>query len=161
MIRYVLVLVMTVAVLTLTGAAVDEVSTVRGEQTIEGELSTVDSAASSLYDLDGSSTGVGTPRRVVDIELPEGRRTRDGASFLRFERITGADATRVTYRTDGGTNRTRVIDVPIQRADGDPVILASGSGTLRLVFELGTNEDGDHVVVVSEYDEKPRSDPAT
>ena len=161
MIRYVLVLVIAAVILALTGAALDEVSTVRGEQAIEGELSAVESTASSLYDLDGSSAGVGTPRRVVDIDLPEGRRTRAGTSFLRFERIPDADATRVTYRTDGGTNRTRVIDVPIQRADGDPVVLVSDSGTLRLVFELGTDADGDPVVLVSEYDEKPRSDPAT
>jgi len=149
---------MATAILGLTGVALDEVSTVRGEQAIEEELPAVESAASSLYDVDSSSTGVGTARRVVEIDVPEPQRTKDGTSVLRFERIPDADATRVTYRVDGGANRTRVIDVPIQRADGDPIVLDSHSGTVRLVLEPGRDADGDPVVVVSEYGAQPGSD---
>lgn len=153
MIRYALIIIIATVVLGLTGAALDGASTVRGAQAIEGEISTVESVAMSLYDLDGSASGVGTARRVVEIDVPEGTRTKDGISFLRFERIRDSDATRVIYRADGGKNRTRVIEVPLQRPGGGPVDLFR-SGTHRLVFEPERDADGDPVVVISEYGEK-------
>jgi hypothetical protein len=160
-IRYALVIIVATSVLGLTGVALDETSTVRGEQAIEAELSTVESAATSLYEFERTSRSdsPGTARRVVEIDVPGETRTMDGTSFLRFERIPDSDATRVIYRIDGGTNRTRLIRVPLQGPDGGPVELLSRSGTHRLIFELGTDTNGDPVVVAGEYGEKRDPDP--
>lgn len=151
MIRYALILAIAAVVLGLTGAALDGASATRGEQALEAELETVESTAVSLYRLEGAAPEVGTARRVVEIDVPDATLTRDGTAFVRFEPIADADATRVTYRLDGGTNRTRFIDAPLQRRDGEPVVLGSRPGTRRLVFELVREDDGDPVIVVSEY----------
>lgn len=161
MIRYVLILVIATVVLGLTGAALDGATAIRGEQAIEAELSTVESAATSLYELESTPprVGDGSARRVVEVDVPDGTRTRKGTSFLRFEPIPNAEATRVIYRVEGATNRTRVIDVPLQRPDGGPMVLAPRSGTHRLVLELGKDADNNTVVVVSAYGEPSISDP--
>lgn len=158
MIRYVLILAIAAVVLGLTGAALDGASATRGEQAIEAELETVESTAASLYRLEGTAREVGTARRVVEIDLPDSTLTRDGIAFIRFEPVADDEATRVTYRLDGGTNRTRFIDVPLQREDGEPVDFGPRQGTHRLVFELVRESDGDSVVAVSEY-EAERADP--
>lgn len=151
MIRYALILVVATVVLGLTGAALDGASTTRGEQAIETEIAAVDSAATSLFQRDATVSRAGTSRRVVEIDLPDETRTREGTTLLRFERIRGADKTRVTYRASGGVNRTKLIDAPIRSPGGGPVVLDDLRGRQRLVLELSADSEGSPVVVVSEY----------
>jgi len=70
---------------------------------------------------------------------------------VRFERIEGAGATRVTYRVRGGQLRERKIDVPVRHAEGGPVELTDWRGSQRFVLRLVADESGEPVVIVEPY----------
>ncbi|WP_436901830.1 DUF7311 family protein [Halovenus halobia] len=147
MIRYALVLVLATAIVGTAVTAADQVATTRGEQTIEGEIQTVESAASSLYELEEPAEGPG-PRRIVTLEMHERGRLLAEPAQVKFERVD--DVTRVTYRVDGGVTQKQAISVPIRHADGGSVKLTNLNDSLRLVLRL-TVEDGERVVTVEPY----------
>lgn len=146
-IRYALVLVLATAIVGTAVTAADQVATTRGEQAIAAGIQTVESAASSLYDLEEPADGPG-PRRIVTVEMHDRGPLRAEPAQVKFERVDGA--TRVTYRVDGGVTQKQVISVPIRHADGGPVELTNWSGSVRLVLRL-TVEDGERVVTVEPY----------
>lgn len=151
MIRYVLAFALAATVLGMTATAVDQVGTVRGERAVQAEIETIESAATSLYEYETvPSAGVG-PRRIITVEIHDQRATRAKPEQIRFERIARADATRVTYRVQGGRTRETKLEVPIRRADGGPVDLTDWYGKQRLVLRLVAGESGDPVVTVEPY----------
>lgn len=151
MIRYVLILVLAATVLGLTGTALDHASAIRGEQAIETEIAAVDSAATSLYDLEGNPSKSGDTQRVIELDIPEERLTKGGTETLRFERIADTETTRVTYSVDERIERTTIIRVPIRQADGGAVDFSGRTGTLRVLLTLETDQSGEPVVTLSEY----------
>jgi hypothetical protein len=149
-IRYVLAFALATTVLGMTVTAVDQVGTARGEQDVEVEIETVESAATSLYESERPSAGTG-PRRIVTIEMHDQQATRSEPKQIRFARIPGTAATRITYRVRGGRTHETKVDVPIRHADGGPIDLTDWSGTQRLVLQLVVGESGEPVVTVEPY----------
>lgn len=147
MIRYALALVLATAIVGTAVTAADHVATTRGEQAVEAEIQTVESAAQSLYELEEPAEGLG-PRRIVTIELHDRGPLRAEPARVKFERVDGV--TRVTYRVDGGVRQKQTISVPIRHADGGPVGLTNWDGSVRLVLRL-TVENGQRVVTVEPY----------
>ena len=151
MIRYVLAVALAATVLGMTATAVDQVGTIRGEQAVQTEIETVESAATSLYEYETNPTTGAGPRRIVTVEVHDGRATRAKPEQIRFERIDDRAATRVTYRVRGGRTRERKLDVPIRSAGGGPVDLTDWHGRQRLVLRLVAGDDGEPVVTVEPY----------
>ncbi|MXR51967.1 hypothetical protein GRX03_10190 [Halovenus sp. WSH3] len=152
MIRYVLAFALAATVLGMTATAVDQVATTRGEQAVRAEIQTVESAASELYDEETVPPAGPAPQRIVTVEVHDQRPIRAEPEQIRFERITGAEATRVVYRVRGGPTRERTLDVPIRHADGGPVDLTRWRGEQTLVLRLVARESGDPIVVVDTVD---------
>lgn len=148
MIRYVLILVSAAAILGLTGVALEHASAARGEQAIEGEIDSVETVATSLYEFDEPGSVGSAPRRIVEIEVPDGRLTRDGIETLRFVPVPGSGLTRVHYRVGERAERTTTVDVPIRHPDDGVVDLSREEGSIRLVLELVTDDRGDRIVTV-------------
>jgi len=118
-IRYVLAVVLTAALLGASYAAIDQVAVERSEAQIERAIADVEAAAQSLARAEEvPPPGVDGPRRVV------------------------------TYRFDGRSTRTTVVDVPIRSADseGGSIDLSGESGRLTIVLEL-QSRDGSQPVV--------------
>lgn len=151
MIRYVLAVALAATVLGMTATAVDQVGTIRGEQAVQTEIETVESAATSLYEYETIPAAGAGPRRVVTVEMHGRRATRAKPEQARFERISGRAATRVTYRVRGGRTRERKLDVPIRRAGGGSIDLTDWHGRQRLVLRLVADESGEPVVTVEPY----------
>lgn len=151
MIRYALILAIVVSIIGLTGTALDHASAVRGEQAIEREIGTVESAATSLFELEGDRSDTVAARRVIEVEIPQGSPAKAGTETLRFERIPDTGSTRVTYSVDGGVERTTKLPVPIRHADGGNVTLSDRTGSRRLVLAREMDSHGNPVVTIEEY----------
>ena len=148
MIRYVVAVALAVALLGTASVAVDHGTAARSEAEVESALDTVDSAAVSLVENDRPPVaGERAPRRLVEITLPDDRFLEAAPARLTFERIPGANATRVTYRIEGETARTATIGAPLHHAGSSSFTLDGHTGTLQLLLRL-VRVDGKPVVDV-------------
>jgi hypothetical protein len=149
MIRYVLAVLLTTALLGVGFAALQEVAAVRGETQVEGEIADIERAAVSLLAHDDPApAGENPPRRVLDLDLPSGGFASEPVETLVFEPVAGTNRTAVRYRFDGRSVSTVYLDAPlVNAADGPPTLNLSGSaGSRTVVLELLL--DGDRRPVV-------------
>jgi len=150
-IRYVLAFALAATALGMTATAVDQVGTVRGEQAVQADIATVESAAVSLYEDETVAAAGSGPRRVISVDIHDRQPTRAQPAQIRFEPIAGTNSTRVTYRVRGGSKRETTLDVPIRHADGGPVELTNWHGTQRFVLRLAADDSGGPVVTIEPY----------
>lgn len=153
MIRYILAVLLTVALVATSLAGLERVSAVRGEQQVETELEKVDAAAVSLVETDDvPPPGRVGPRRVVTLDLPEDGLTSASADRIVFDRE--ANATIVRYRFDGRQPQSFLIDAPIvNTASGENSVELGGrtsSVTITLVLTRSTGSDGPVVEAIVE-----------
>ena len=100
-----------------------------------------------------SDTGPQTDRRCLEWNhwswcLPAPEESSEGSQPTTPPASTAGDGpTAVTYRLEGGPERTVPIDVPIVPAGGEPVELR-GPGDHDLLLTLGRDGDGERVVFV-------------
>lgn len=156
MIRYVLAVLLTTALLGVGFAALQEVAAVRGETQVEGEIADIERAAVSLLAHgDPVSAGGSPPRRVLDLDLPAGGVAIERVETLVFEPVTGTNRTAVRYRFDGRSANTVYLDAPlVNAADGPQNLDLSGSGGSRtVVLELVLDGDRRPVVRVTVADD--------
>jgi hypothetical protein len=149
MIRYVLAVILTTAILGVAIVGVDHAGTIRGERQVENQIAAVDQAANSLLDNeDPPPPGQDGARRVVELDLPKDGFTSDSVETLIFERQPGTNVTLVTYRFDGRSEQTESIEAPIENADpGTTLLDFSGSTDSHvLVLELRRDEHGNPVI---------------
>jgi hypothetical protein len=148
-IRYVVAVALAVALLGFATVAVDHGTAARSEAQVESALDTVDSAATSLVENERPPVAdERPPRRLVEITLPGDRFLASAPARLGFRRVSGADATRVTYRIEGETAETETIDAPLQRGDASSFALDGHTGRLTLLLRL-VRVDGEAVVDVT------------
>lgn len=145
MIRYVLAVLLTVALVATASAGLERASAVRGEQQVETELAKIDAAAVSLMEADDvPPPGQVGPRRVVTLDLPEGGLTTASVDGLVFERE--ANATIVRYRFDGRQPQSMLIDAPIVNAAASEQRIELGGRastvTMALVLTRSTGSYG-------------------
>ncbi|MFC7073749.1 hypothetical protein ACFQJ7_07690 [Halovenus rubra] len=150
MIRYVLAVLLTTALLGIGLIAVQEVAVVRTETQVEGAITDIERAAVSLLAYDDPVSGdIPPPRRVLDIEIPPGGFTTEDIETLRFEPVTESNWTAVRYKIDGRPTNTVFLDVPLVNAADDTATLdISGSSSLTLVLELVSDSGHKPVVQV-------------
>lgn len=141
MIRTVLAVVLTVALLAAAIPAVNEGREARTATHLDGVTERVERAARSLLAHDDPTPpDVAGARRVVDLRLPARSWTAAGATL----RIDGA-ADLIAYRVaDGRPRRASLRGVDL-RTPGGPVVLRA-SGRHRLALSL-VRDDGIGVVV--------------
>lgn len=158
MIRYVLAVLLTVAILSVAGMALDDGSSETTERQLRTAIVEIEDAAIDLAENEElSPDGHPDPQRVVEITVPAGSLTAEGVARFEIEPIPEADASVARYVLDDGTRNEEVIGERIvyrDPTDDRPTELGgSGIKTLRLV--LLPDENGDPVVVAEppEWDE--------
>lgn len=138
-IRYVLAVILTAALLGVGFGALERAGTERSEHQLEGQIDELDAAAMALVEHeDPPGVGQAGPRRVVDLTLPTDGLVSESVETLVIEPDYEKDVTVVSYRFDDRADRTVVIGVVIERAGaGSAAIDLSGhGGSITLTLEL-------------------------
>lgn len=147
MIRYVLIVLITVALLALSLPAVDHVADRRAENQVESEVQTIDRVATNLVQEETlPPAGVAGPKRVLTLRFPSDSFTSTAVEYIRIRRIT-EDVSLATYRVPGRAERQIRIDAPVVNEDGGNVELG-GEGERRIHLTLESDDDGHPVVVL-------------
>lgn len=147
MIRYVLIVLITVALLALSLPAIDHVAAQRAENQVESEVQTIDRVATNLFEEETvPPAGVDGPKRVLTLRLPSDSFTSDAVEYIRIRRITDR-VSLATYRVPGRAERRIRIDAPIVNEDGGIVELG-GEGERRIHLTLERDDEGDPVIVL-------------
>lgn len=148
MIRYVVAVLVATALLGVGFVAIEEVSAVRAETQLDGELSSLERAAASLLEHDDPAPAGSPPRRVLDISLPTAGLLNDGVETLVFESV--ANRTVVRYQLDGRPTTTRILEAPLVNAADTtrPLDLSGKTGPQTVVLELVTGRGGTPVVQI-------------
>lgn len=152
-IRYVLAVVLAVTIVGMSATALEEASTIRGEQAVESEIDSVERAATSLVEAETVPPDEATPRRLVELDVPTESLTKDETTVLRFEPVSDADATRVTYKVGDSPAQRTVIGVTIRSADGGTFDLSNDRGKQRVVLGLVGDGDGEPIVEIGKFGE--------
>lgn len=152
-IRYVLAVVLATTIVGMSVTALDEASTIRGEQAVESEIEAVERAATGLVEAESVPPDEATPRRVVELDVPTGSLAQDGTEILRFEPVSHANATRVTYKVGDGPEQRTVIGVTIRSADGGAFDLSEDRGKQRIVLGLVGDKEGNPLVEIGAFGE--------
>lgn len=149
MIRVVLAVVLTTALLGVSLPAIDDARRDHSETTVRTELQRVERAATDLLDTD-DPTADGA-RRVVTVHLPTRSWTDAGVDGVTISPSRTGSGGRFTWTVEGGTRTVRRLpDVPIRtNSHGAPLTL-NASGRHRLVLSLD-GERGDPVVTVRTF----------
>lgn len=151
MIRYVLIVILAVAILGLSVAALDHVATTNSHDQVTADAAAIEQAATELIDQEEvPPEGQPHPRRVVSLSLPGDTMTTEPVDHFEIERV-GSNTSVVRYRVDGGGERQITIGAPITHADPDsdePLTLDGGRG-IDLVLTLEHDADGQAVVVAT------------
>lgn len=151
MIRYVLAVLLTVAILAVAIPAVDRAATVNSEEKVESSVAKIDEAATSLAEQeDPSPEGHPPPQRTVTVRLPRDTFTSESVDHLEIERNGSISVG--TYYFEGRTEKQIVIDQPIVYGtpeENKPVELG-GEGEQELVLTLEEDPSGQPVVVVND-----------
>jgi len=117
MIRYVLAIVLTTALLGIGVAGVDHVATVRSEAQVERQLAEIESAVTALRDTE-ELTPPGQPgaRRVVELDLPADRFASRRATTLRLQ-PDPRGITTIEYRVGDRMTRTKHVEAIVRNRE--------------------------------------------
>lgn len=153
MIRYVIAILLAVALLGLSTVAIDHVSHNNSQQQMENNVESIESAAESLVtNEEVPPPGQHGAQRVITVELPEDSLTSDPVTHFEIRPADG-NTTTIEYRIDGGATVQRTIGVPIVYEPRGSLELGSPSGTTyELTLVLTADENGDPVVTIWEDD---------
>ncbi|GAB3664933.1 DUF7311 family protein [Halopiger thermotolerans] len=151
MIRYVVAVLLTLAILGLAGLAIDDAAGETTERELRSELAALEAAAIDLETTEElSPAGHSNPQRVVEFSVPTDSLTRAGVDRLEIEPVAD-DASVARYvLTDGTRGRTILESRIVYRdpaADRTTEIGWSGTRDVRLV--LRPDADGRPVVVAT------------
>lgn len=150
MIRYVLAVVLAVALLAVAAPAVDRAATQNADRQVAASVAAIDEAATSLATNEElSPPDHPDPRRVVDVALPRESLTTDGVDRLEIEPDVEHGYSSVRYVLSDGTTSVGAIAEPIvaETADGNRTVEIGGGDDLELVLTLEADGSGDPVVV--------------
>lgn len=149
MIRYVLAVVLTAALLGVSYAAVDHATVQRSEAQVERAIADLETAAESLVATEEQPPpGADGPRRTVRVDLPTDGFTTATVGTLVFDPDPGTGSTVVTYRFENRATHTTVIDVLVRNGATGPrtIDLSGESGRLTVLLELRPSAEAGPVV---------------
>ncbi|WP_435345410.1 DUF7311 family protein [Haloarchaeobius sp. HRN-SO-5] len=144
MIRVLLAVAVTLALVAAATPAIDAARESRSERLVRTDLAAVERAATGLLASEEPTPGAGA-RRVVSVRLPDGTPTTSSVDWVAIGGRPGADDPDphvLAYAVAGRQPRTVSLPVPV-KTGGDPLVL-HGPGTYEL--ELTLHEDGVQVV---------------
>lgn len=149
MIRYVLAVLLTVAIVGASMPAVDRVAAFNGERQTEAAIEEIASAAVSLVATEEvPPAGQPGARRTITVRFPSDSVASDPAERVRIERVDGRNFSTVTYYVRGRDEQQATIDAPIVHESGDAVVLDGAPGERTLHLTLRRGESGGPVVVL-------------
>lgn len=149
MIRYVLAVLLTVAIVGVSMPAVDRVAAFNGERQTEAAIAEIESAAVSLVaEEEVPPAGQPGAKRTVTVRFPSNSVASDRAERVRIERVDGQNFSVVTYHVQGRNQQQAQIDAPIVHESGDPVVLDGTPGEQTVHLTLRRGDSGGPVVVL-------------
>jgi hypothetical protein len=163
MIRYVLAVVLTTALLAIGVTGVDHATTVRSEQQVENQIATIETAAVSLAQHDDvPPPGQPGPRRVVELDLPQNGFLSTAVESFRIEpdRVSTSDdemavanGSTARFGFDGRAAHAISLDVrvrtPRSESETPAVDLSGERGTKTVILELRADDHGQYVAVIA------------
>ncbi|WP_415378743.1 hypothetical protein [Halosimplex sp. TS25] len=149
MIRYVLAVLLTVAIIGISMPAIEQAAVDRSQKQVETAVADIEVAATSLIEEETlPPAGVRGPQRVVEAPFPTKGYFTAPVQRIEIELGPDAEASVVRYWVQGGPRRTAMIDAPIVNVNGNEVKLGLSTGTQRFVLTLERSESLDQPVVV-------------
>ena len=151
MIRYVLAVLLTVAILSLAAVAIDAGGSDNTERQVQTAIADIERDAVALAEYEElSPTGHPDPQRVVEVSIPSRSLTTEGVSHVEIEPLEEGDASIARYVLDDGTANEELVDQRIVYRDptDNRTTELGGTGTQRLRLVLLPDENGEPVVVV-------------
>jgi len=147
-IRYVLAVVLTVALVGIGWAGLEHATAVRSEGQVENQIAEIDEAAVSLVENDDPpGTGQGRARRVVELDFPRNSLTSERVRTFHIRPAPG-NVSVAEYTFDGRAVRTVTIDARIRDSNTNTtgtVDLSGETGTTTVVLTLREDDDGAYV----------------
>jgi len=151
-IRYVLAVILTVALFALAAPAIDRAGTDSSERAVETSISDLEVAATSLMnneELPPANQAHHSPQRTVTISLPSESLTNAPVERFVTERID-SQTTRVSYRIRGGGAKETIVAEPIvyRESTANRSMELGGTGEKQLQLTLEPDERGEPVIVI-------------
>jgi len=141
-IRTVIAVALTVAILGMSLPVIENGAASRSEKQLNTIAQQFESEAVSLVEEEElPPPGVDGARRVVEADFPSGSVFSPRTEVFRIERVPDENFSVVRYRAEGGTGGEFVIPVPIENVDGDPVDLGQPTGPQQYSLVLERQED--------------------
>jgi len=149
-IRYVIAVILTLAIIGISLPAVDQVAGDRSESRMRTIATTIEENAVELVRVEEPPPrGVRGPQRVVHVNFPGGGIAWKRVATFRLVPRPDRNVTVLTYRVEGRPRRSIVLDAVIVNENGNAVKLSSPSGSQSYRLRLARSEDGDPIVVFS------------
>lgn len=152
MIRYALIGVLAVVILSMGYAAVDYTATHNSSNEVAAEIGELDEQATSLMQHETPPPeGHHPPQRTLTLELPRKSLTTQAIEHLELK-VLDDNATRVEYLFEDGRSEVVLIDVPIvyHEPDNPEAVLEFGAAReIDIVLTLEATEDDEPVVVLN------------
>lgn len=157
MIRYVVAIILTVALVGVGLAGLDYAAGANSEQQVTGAVSNFeDSAVSLVQNEELPPRGYDGPQRYVTMNMPDRSLTKKPLTHFRIRRVEDRHSV-VTFRVGGRALQTETIDVPITNVTGGDVVELAGGTDHELRLTLVRGEDDRPIVEVvrqSEIDDE-------
>lgn len=149
MIRYVIAVILAVAVVGIAMSAADHGGGVRSEEAVAADVSDLDDAATSLYvDEELPPRGHPGPRRIVEFDLPSESLTTASVEHVEIEPVR-ENTTAVEFQVEGRAPQVVFVDVPTAIDGSSDSLRLTGTGRQEVLLTLGRDGDGDRVVRVA------------
>lgn len=159
MIRAVLAVILTVALIGVSLPAIDDARHDHADSIVRGEVDQFEQAATNLLDEDDPTAGEAGARRFVTLSVPTRSWTDARVDTVAIAASPNGSGGKVSWTFDRGTEQVRWLpDVPIRTPAGDALVLES-AGNHQLVLSLdGTRERP--VVTVQQFTNHDGTSPA-
>lgn len=146
--RYVLAVILSVAIVGIAMPAVDEAAADRSQSQVQTQVVKIKTAATSLVEheevgLKSESGG----RRIVTVEFPRDSLTSKSVQYVRFNPKHALGFTTVTYEVKGHSPERTEIDAVIVSPDNESVEMGKADQE-TIILTLKRDGSGDRVVVL-------------
>lgn len=150
MIRTILAVLLTVAMVAVAVPAVDHAAGARGDQQAQATVADIEHAAKSLYVAeDAPPAGVTGPRRTISVSFPTDGLTVDAVSSFTIESVAKERAV-ITYRVNGRQQKVVHVEAPLVGPDFGTVEYGEITGEHRFQLTLQRHPKKGYPVVVIE-----------
>lgn len=148
MIRYVLAVVLTVAIAAISVPAIDHAAGVNSDRQVGAAVAEIEATAVDLVDNEAvPPAGQAGAKRTITVAFPGESLTSNRVEYVRIERIH-ENVSRVGYVVEGRVEQQTHVDAPVVNEDGGTVRLGADPGERTLHLTLERDDSGSPVVVL-------------